>query len=170
MFALRREPAVPHDGAGAAGEKADGVEEMDEAAALRMMEARGSASPQPRAMVCADDYTWWNKHAYSPSAGKPMWLTFSDASTHHVFFDDNIHNDATDSIVSCRARRHHGEPFLPLSGEATRRLQGIFLVRTPAAEAILHPRWFLEQLEACEAARVTRFGSPALQHALLNGC
>jgi len=35
---------------------------------------------------------------------------------HPIFFDDNIHNDAEDSIVSVRHQKQAGDPFVALSG------------------------------------------------------
>ena len=49
-------------------------------------------------MVCGDHYDWWDSHSNAPESGKPLWLDPTDHTQHHIFFDDNIHNDATDSI------------------------------------------------------------------------
>jgi hypothetical protein len=74
---------------------------------------------------------------YSPGAGKPLWLTADDASIHPIFFDDNIHNSAEDSIVAVRARQSAGGGYQPLSGRETIALQGLVLKRTPTFAAIL---------------------------------
>ena len=165
-FALRRAP--PPDGAVGGGDDVDDpvggdAEVLAEEAALAMLEARDAPRAAPRAAVCADHYDWWKARGYAPSAGKPLWITFADGDAHHIFFDDNIHNDASDSIVAVRARRDATERFSPLSGEDTRRLQGVFLVRTPTPEPILRPRWFLEQIETCEAARTAQFRDRAVE-------
>lgn len=76
---------------------------------------------------------------------------------HHIFFDDNIHNDANDSIVAARRRPSSDAPFKPVSGEDTLALQGTHLVRVPTLEPILDHDWFLKQIDACEA----RFASAA---------
>mmetsp|Transcript_58581 Transcript_58581/g.96710 ORF Transcript_58581/g.96710 Transcript_58581/m.96710 type:complete len:422 (+) Transcript_58581:80-1345(+) len=140
---------------------------LNEQEALCMMEALDAPSSRPRGCVCADDYSWWKEHAYLPSAGKPLWLTLDNASTHHIFFDDNIHNDPSDSIVAVRMRATSQEPFLPQSGEATCRLQGIFLVRVPTVEPILNPFWFLERIAECEKARASAFHTTTDQHVVL---
>jgi hypothetical protein len=72
-------------------------------------------------------------------------------SVHHIFFDDNIHNDATDSIVAARWRPTAKSEFKPVSGEGTLALQGIHLVRVPTLEPILDHDWFLKQIDSCEA-------------------
>jgi len=158
-FSLRREP--PTDPAAVAG-NAEQAERLEEDAALAMMQERASAVP--RAVVCADHYEWWKAHHYSPAAGKPLWVDTSEEHMHHIFFDDNIHNDPDDSIIAVRMRHGPAGRFQPLSGEATRTLQGMLLVRTPTPLPILDRRWFLKQIERCETARLSRFKAMALQH------
>jgi len=102
------------------------------------------------ASAVQDDYQHWRKNGYSPAAGKPLWLTLDSADRQHIFFDDNIHNDAADSIVAVRARATAGEPFHSLSGDATRRLHGLVIRRVPTVLPILEHDWFLQQIEACE--------------------
>lgn len=126
------------------------AKELGELDALRMIEARDK---QISCVVCTDDYKWWKGHGYLPSAGKPMWLTRDDEATHHIFFDDNIHNLAHDSIVAVRVRDSGDQPFQAMSGADTLGLQGIHLVRTPTIEPILNKSWFLEQIAKCEKAR-----------------
>ena len=145
------------------------AERLSEGEAVVLMEALDAPLSQPRAIVCADDYNWWRGHGYSPAAGKPLWLTLDDETTHHIFFDDNIHNDPTDSIVAVRARATSSSgTFAPLSGDATCRLQGIHLVRVPALEPILDRDWFVDQIFKCESERAMRFGTVAHRHALIN--
>ena len=146
-FALTPEAAA--DGAAADGAAAGGA--LAEEAALAMMEARGAAGPT--CAVVSDDYAWWAAHGESAAAGKPLWLTLADEATHHVFFDDNIKNDARASIVATRVRRDAAAPFAPAPGDATRQLHGLFLVRCPTFEAVLDPAWFLKQIDACARAR-----------------
>jgi len=99
-----------------------------------------------------DHYDYWKAAGYSPSAGKPLFWTLDDTATHTLFFDDNIHNDANDSIVAVRARRDGASPFAPLSGESTRRLHGALLRKVPTVLPILDRGWFLQELAASEAA------------------
>eukprot|EP00040_Diaphanoeca_grandis_P027747 m.158679 g.158679 ORF g.158679 m.158679 type:complete len:409 (-) comp31107_c0_seq1:96-1322(-) len=102
-------------------------------------------------MCISDHYEWWRDHAYAPSAGKPLWLTLDDAHTHHIFFDDNIHNSPEDSIVAVRARKTKNSTFRPLSGEATVKLQGCALVQCPTHKPILQRDWFLRHIQNCES-------------------
>lgn len=160
-FSLRRVPALS-DPTAVAG---NAEERLEEDAALAMMQERASAVP--RAVVCADHYEWWKAHHYSPAAGKPLWVDTSEEHMHHIFFDDNIHNDPDDSIIAVRMRHGPAGRFRPLSGEATRKLQGMLLVRTPTPLPILDHQWFLKQIERCETARLSRFKdfkAMALQH------
>lgn len=63
---------------------------------------------------------------------------------------DNIHNDASDSIVAVRVNDGPGAPFRAVSGEATRQLQGLLLVRVPTPDAVLDRQWFLTRVRDCE--------------------
>ena len=100
--------------------------------------------------ACTDDYPWWNEHSNLPSAGKPLWLTLNEEECLPIFFDDNIHNDADDSIVAVRVRETKEQNFTPLSGEETIKMQGQHLVRVPTFAPVLNENWFLEQIDACE--------------------
>ena len=100
--------------------------------------------------ACTDDYPWWNEHSNLPSAGKPLWLTLNEEECLPIFFDDNIHNDADDSIVAVRVRETKEQNFRPLSGEETIKMQGQHLVRVPTFAPVLNENWFLEQIDACE--------------------
>ena len=71
-------------------------------------------------------------------------------SVYLFFFDDNIHNDADDSIVAVRVRETKEQKFQPLSGEETIAMQGQHLVRVPTFAPVLNENWFLEQIDACE--------------------
>mmetsp|Transcript_29794 Transcript_29794/g.43934 ORF Transcript_29794/g.43934 Transcript_29794/m.43934 type:complete len:447 (+) Transcript_29794:124-1464(+) len=57
-------------------------------------------------VACTDDYEWWKRHGYAPSAGKPVWLDYVERPYDilPIFFDDNIHNDSEDSIVAVRSK------------------------------------------------------------------
>eukprot|EP00441_Pelagodinium_beii_P041701 CAMPEP_0197626722 /NCGR_PEP_ID=MMETSP1338-20131121/5556_1 /TAXON_ID=43686 ORGANISM="Pelagodinium beii, Strain RCC1491" /NCGR_SAMPLE_ID=MMETSP1338 /ASSEMBLY_ACC=CAM_ASM_000754 /LENGTH=386 /DNA_ID=CAMNT_0043197277 /DNA_START=50 /DNA_END=1210 /DNA_ORIENTATION=- len=98
-----------------------------------------------------DDYHFWRGHGYSPQGGKPLWLSLDDG-VHHIFFDDNIHNNSDDSIVAIRARRTAEEDFRSLSGAVTRQLEGVLLVKAQPVEAIQDENYFLHQIARCEAS------------------
>ena len=59
--------------------------------------------------------------SYLPSSGKPLHLTVDVAgvSQHPIFFDDNIHRNADDSIVAVRVRPDEAQTFVPLTGVLT---------------------------------------------------
>eukprot|EP00615_Pteridomonas_danica_P010637 CAMPEP_0114333264 /NCGR_PEP_ID=MMETSP0101-20121206/3654_1 /TAXON_ID=38822 ORGANISM="Pteridomonas danica, Strain PT" /NCGR_SAMPLE_ID=MMETSP0101 /ASSEMBLY_ACC=CAM_ASM_000211 /LENGTH=353 /DNA_ID=CAMNT_0001464255 /DNA_START=41 /DNA_END=1102 /DNA_ORIENTATION=- len=120
-----------------------GSNELNEDGAVKLMEST-------KCLMFQDDYFWWKNNGYNPSAGKPLWITHQDDRFHPIFFDDNIHNDANDSIVSVRERQTSEDPYSPLSGESIRRLQGLYLVRVPTFEAILDQNWFLDKITQCE--------------------
>jgi hypothetical protein len=75
-----------------------------------------------------------------------LWITQNDDKHQHIFFDDNIHNIASDSIVAVRRRATSSEAYRALSGEETLSLQARHLVRTPTVEPILNKQWFLQQV------------------------
>lgn len=97
-----------------------------------------------------DDYRFWKEHVYRPEAGKPVWLTADDPSQHHIFFDDNIHDKADDSIVAVRARASAADPYRSLNGEGVRRLQGVCLVKAQACDAIRDVEYFVRHVDRCE--------------------
>ena len=102
-----------------------------------------------------DDYKYWSGNDCVPSSGKPVWIHPKDedgrVSYHHLIFDDNIHNDAKDSIVAVRSRDMHTRQWKSLSGENTIDQQGIYVVRVPTVAAILEQDWFLQQIAVAEA-------------------
>jgi hypothetical protein len=114
--------------------------------------------------VCGiqDDYMYWDANHNAPSCGKPVWIHpsnvnanvnangGSNGSYHHLFFDDNIHNDATDSIVAVRAWDEVGNCWKSLSGEETIQQHGKYVVRVPTIAAILQQDWFLQQIALAE--------------------
>lgn len=119
---------------------------MADAEAVAALQASGIAGVR-------DDYYHWKSAAYAPLSGKPLWLTLDDDSWHHIFFDDNIHNKASDSIVAVRVREAEGQPFFAVSGDHTRRLHGAFLRKVPTWQPILDPEWFVDQIAECETRR-----------------
>ena len=119
-----------------------------------LAQLQGAFDGPTRVSAVQDDYNWWNGAGYAPSAGKPLWLTHvaeAPCAWRHLFFDDNIHHDADDSIVAVRARRRDGKPFKPVSGASTMRLHGAVLLKVPTVRAINERSWFLEQIDACGA-------------------
>ena len=117
---------------------------------IEALEIRG----KDRATVaCTDHYEWWRANKYKPSSGKPLWLSDDDLMTHHIFFDDCIHNSATDSIVSVRRRKTTNEPFSMMTGRDIVLLHGIHTVRVQTTEAILNSNYFLDKIQECELAR-----------------
>ena len=129
---------------------AGGNELLSEDAMLA--ELQGDADALPRLSAVQDDYDWWKARGYNPSSGKPLWLTLEPdhIEWRHIFFDDNIHHDANDSIVAVRARRAAGSPFTPVSGEATIELHGSVLKKVPTVRPILDHAWFIDQISLCE--------------------
>jgi hypothetical protein len=124
-----------------------------------------AALSQPGVSAVMDDYNWWDGHGNVPSAGKPLWLTLGDADVQHLFFDDNIHNDPNDSIVSVRVRATSGTAaFVPLSGAQICALHGTVLRRVPTLLPVLDGDWFVHQIEECAMPREDRptdLGDPA---------
>ncbi|CAK8986383.1 unnamed protein product [Durusdinium trenchii] len=105
-------------------------------------------APKP-VLAIRDDYHHWRKMRYVPESGKPLWISLDD-DVQHIFFDDNIHNKAHDSIVAVRARKSSSEPFRAVSGEVTRLLEGVLLVKAHPVEAIRDKDYFLREIQRCE--------------------
>lgn len=118
------------------------------------------------ALGVRDDYHFWRGHNYLPGAGKPVWITADDDSVHHIFFDDNIHDKSHDSIVAVRARPSRETSFFSVSGEITRNLEGVVLVKAQLVEAVCDTDYFLKHIARCEAnfaaAAASDGGVPAL--------
>lgn len=104
--------------------------------------------------VCGiqDDYEYWASNRCSPMAGKPVWIQAPEqirdgghSKHHHLFFDDNIHNDAYDSIVAVRSKEESGS-WRSLNGHETIEMQRKHVVRVPTVAALLQQDWFLQQI------------------------
>lgn len=102
-----------------------------------------------------DDYEYWDLNTNAPMAGKPVWIHAANkignggsSRLHHLFFDDNIHNDANDSIVAVRSRKCGH--WRSLSGQETIEMQSKYVVRVPTVAAILQQDWFLQQIAFSE--------------------
>lgn len=107
-------------------------------------------------IVCGiqDDYNFWASRDYAPHAGKPVWVQKGRAGVHHIFFDDNIHNNPDDSIVAIRSEIGDSTGlFRSLSGEEIIEMQGKHVVRVPTVEPCLNRKWFEQQIARCEANR-----------------
>ena len=119
--------------------------------------------------VCGiqDDYHFWKENNFMPSSGKPVWfyppsdakkyknntINIRDEYCHHILFDDNIHNDPTNSIVSIRSSDSlikNKAKFRPLNGDEIINQHGKHIIRVPTIEPIMNPNWFLEQITAAE--------------------
>ena len=111
--------------------------------------------------VCGiqDDYKHWDKNNNAPWSGKPVWIhtNFKESSNesnrrhcHHLFFDDNIHNDPNDSIVAVREKVN--DKWISLSGIQTIEQQGKYLIRVPTVEVLLENDWFFRQIMIASTA------------------
>ena len=106
-----------------------------------------------RVTLIQDDYKWWRDSGYTPSAGKPIWLTASSIASgavHPIFFDDNLHNDTEDSIVRVRVRQNLDDRFVDIGDH--RPLHSTFLVRAHPVAAVRDPSWFLHRIAECESS------------------
>ncbi len=110
-----------------------------------------------------DDYPTWKANDYLPITGKPIWVPRYDLIdaddgcvpySHHLLFDDNIHNLPDDGIACVRKELRVGEPgededriFYTVDGKDMGACQGIHLVRVPTVEPVLNPQWYIQQIE-----------------------
>ncbi|KAA8494942.1 hypothetical protein FVE85_3183 [Porphyridium purpureum] len=101
-------------------------------------------------MAISDDYEWWRGNGFAPECGKPLWLTLTRGHAVHIFFDDNIHNKARNSIVAVRLRTSPENPFCALPGALVleKQLHGKCMWRCPTVRPILDHNWFLQKIEA----------------------
>lgn len=147
-----------------------------------------SSSPTKFAIFgIRDDYDFWKANQYSPTAGKPIWVlnydnenpkrnianTFNNRNavkedgytlySHHMLFDDNIHNLPDDGIACVRKESLQGDDianestvgknredaflFETVDGTNLDVYQGIHLVRVPTVEPVLNPQWYIQQIE-----------------------
>ena len=153
----QKQAAAAENGSSSGGAPAadeSSVTQSFESEGAMLEELQGPPDELPRLSAVQDDYDWWKGHGYSPSAGKPLWLTLDKANRwgRHLFFDDNIHADPDDSIVAVRARKVAGvdSPFTAVSGAATIKLHGSVTKKVAAMCPILDHTWFLQQVNVME--------------------
>jgi hypothetical protein len=98
-----------------------------------------------------DDYNYWKANEWYPTAGKPVWIpTYRKQScfSHHLMFDDNIHNLANDGIACVRKQKDSDGSFVTVGSTIMHEeSEGIHLVRVPTIEPVLNPNWFVEKIE-----------------------
>jgi len=119
--------------------------------------SNGCTNRHEKVFAIHDDYFTWSQNKHNPMYGKPLWIHYQDNTTDdelpplHIFFDDNIKNNPSDSIVSVRCQSCSEEKtFWTLSGEEIQSLHGRYFVRVPTYLPILQRNWFLEQIYKCE--------------------
>ena len=93
-----------------------------------------------------DDYPFWQRAAYEPWAGKPVWKL---PNIQHIILDDNIHNLEKDSIASVRRPTADGG-YECLSDYDILQEHGRHLIRVPTIAPILHQTWFLEAIQEAQ--------------------
>jgi hypothetical protein len=161
-FQLTKQEATP------SGNGEDTVVLTHEKDISRVFQGDGTVS----CVACTDDYAWWKQHHYSPSAGKPLFVTRAEENMHEIFFDDNIHNDPNDSIVAVRVRKEEGKEgkdgesesgWYPLNGHDTLSMQGVHLVKVPTIAPVLNVNYFLEQIDKCEANYLASTATKAIK-------
>lgn len=95
-----------------------------------------------------DHFHWWAGHSFSLSGGKPLWIDPFDPDVQHIFIDDNIRPNDSDTIV-------HPMVFCEPGGSVTRsassaELYSISLVQTDLLQAISDPKYFIHRVHECE--------------------
>lgn len=104
-----------------------------------------------------DDYDFWKKYDWLPTAGKPVWIPSTPTTEngdavfcHHLLFDDNIHNLPDDGIACIRQQEATPESKFTTIDAAMMHggeYQGIHLKRVPTIEPVLNLKWYIEQIE-----------------------
>ncbi|EOB02904.1 hypothetical protein Anapl_16648 [Anas platyrhynchos] len=95
-----------------------------------------------------DHYDWWARNQFSSRGGKPLWIDPHDPSVHHIFIDDNICLDDTDTIVCPLVFSERGSSSPRCA--PTSELYDVCLVRTDLLEAITDEDYFLRCVRRCE--------------------
>ncbi|XP_015203495.2 uncharacterized protein [Lepisosteus oculatus] len=95
-----------------------------------------------------DHFVWWARNTYSIHGGKPLWIDPFDPQVQHIFIDDNIRLNDSDTIV-------HPKVFLEPAGLQTRtastsELYDISLVQTDLLRAISDLSYFTRCVQICE--------------------
>ncbi|XP_062829834.1 uncharacterized protein LOC103281301 [Anolis carolinensis] len=95
-----------------------------------------------------DHFDWWAKNQFSSQGGKPLLIDPHDANVHHIFIDDNIRLDDSDTIV-------HQQVFsrkesCNLQTVPTSELYNVCLVQTDLLEAIANKNYFCRCIRRCE--------------------
>eukprot|EP01065_Artemidia_motanka_P002957 TRINITY_DN11406_c0_g1_i1.p1 TRINITY_DN11406_c0_g1~~TRINITY_DN11406_c0_g1_i1.p1 ORF type:complete len:362 (+),score=80.55 TRINITY_DN11406_c0_g1_i1:31-1086(+) len=129
----------------------DGMKLLTDGSELTCEDAIAGHIKSKPVLCVRDHYEFWKDSRYVPASGKPVWVTLDDVDEHHIFFDDNIHDNPRDSIVGVRARETAGAPFHSVSGDATRQLEGSILVKVHAYAACLDRDYFLKKIASCES-------------------
>uniref|UniRef100_A0A8C3BYJ8 Uncharacterized protein n=1 Tax=Cairina moschata TaxID=8855 RepID=A0A8C3BYJ8_CAIMO len=95
-----------------------------------------------------DHFDWWARNQFSSQGGKPLWIDPHDPSVHHIFIDDNIRLDDTDTIVCPQVFSERGSSSPRCA--PTSELYDVCLVRTDLLEAITDEDYFLRCVRRCE--------------------
>ncbi|XP_042195728.1 uncharacterized protein si:dkey-32e6.3 isoform X2 [Callorhinchus milii] len=92
-----------------------------------------------------DHFDWWARNNYSNRGGKPLWIDPSHTGVHHIFIDDNIRLNDSDSIVNPQVFVKDGIRIAP-----TAELYNICLVQTNLVKAICDRNYFIKCVQHCE--------------------
>jgi hypothetical protein len=124
-----------------------------------------------------DDYRFWKRNGWDPTAGKPVWIPSYGKTTtpndddkkpydHHLFFDDNIHNLEHDGIACVRRQvSSDGAAYITLDGATMHHeAQGVHLLRVPTIEPVLNPNWYMEQIQLARERLQDRLEEAAEQN------
>eukprot|EP00980_Cylindrotheca_fusiformis_P004665 scaffold991_cov128-Cylindrotheca_fusiformis.AAC.37 len=109
-----------------------------------------------------DDYDYWDANECYPTAGKPVWIPqYQKQGSHHLFFDDNIHNLTDDGIACLRKQEvSSDQSFVTVDAAAMHEeSQGVHLIRVPTIEPVLNSNWFVEKIQVARTLMQKRIES-----------
>ena len=96
-----------------------------------------------------DDFTYWQRHDYHHTSGKPVWLDHAHPNVHHIFFDDNLRTMDIDSIVDLRVvEKGRGKS---LDSEEMSKFDNVLLVQADLLESTQNPDYFIDKVQLCES-------------------
>nr|XP_032628517.1 uncharacterized protein LOC116820283 [Chelonoidis abingdonii] len=95
-----------------------------------------------------DHFDWWARNQFSSRGGKPLWIDPHDSTVHHIFIDDNIRLNDSDTIICPQVFSERGGSCARPA--PTSELYDVCLVQTNLLEAIADESYFLRCVRRCE--------------------
>mmetsp|Transcript_27129 Transcript_27129/g.48682 ORF Transcript_27129/g.48682 Transcript_27129/m.48682 type:complete len:499 (-) Transcript_27129:35-1531(-) len=96
-------------------------------------------------IAISDDWKFWSANDFSDDSGKLLLVDQTDYGTQHIFFDDNVREDASNIIDVRDVVTGDSLPF--------KRIANKYIFRVDPYKAIIETDYFLKALDICEQNR-----------------